>query len=219
MSTASDSLIAKIQKLLALARDMRGNENEAAVAMSKVQELLAAHNLNMAELELAAPRSTDTLKARVKTPVDGSAMYEYQRSLMRVIAKTHFCMYFTGETKRESFGKTRTVRQHVLLGSEVNILASRLLYTYLVETFDRLLPYTGMEKRGRDALAWLLGCSERMQERLLASHEAQLREAGSSAPAHGGQQLALVDVFQTEEDLNKDACYGCEPGTTTRKRL
>lgn len=217
MSDVNDRLIEKIRKLLALSRN-NSNENEASAAAAKVHELLASHNIEMAQLESDTPNSTDALERRERTPHDRSAMYNYQRSLMETVAETNFCMYFLTEVDKESFGKMRRVKSHVLLSSKVNMAVATMLYDYLVDAMDGLLPYTGMQKRGKDALAWLDGCTYRLCERLTDRFNREKMEKRDPI-VHGGNQLVMADVHATEADLNNDAFNGWEPGTTTRHRL
>jgi hypothetical protein len=102
------------------------------------------------------------------------------------------------------------------------------MYDYLVETLDRLLPYQGMQKRGREALLWLEGASDRIGERLNAKRRAMEEESrrkrdeaqanATTTSSTPGTALVLSDVYSTEEDYNTDFEYGLEPGTTARKR-
>ena len=55
--TIPEGLRARIAKLMALASDARGNENEAAAASAKVQSLLREYNLEMSQI-------TETVRAR-----------------------------------------------------------------------------------------------------------------------------------------------------------
>lgn len=60
----TDPIIARIQKLLALAGS--SNEHEAALAAAHAQRLLAEHNLAMADIESAQkPQSVDKVEAQV----------------------------------------------------------------------------------------------------------------------------------------------------------
>lgn len=226
-TTLPDNVLTKIRKLLALAADKRGNEHECAVAAEMAQSILAQYGLEMAQLGDVV--NDDPASKRAKVSHDRSAMYNYQRVLMEHVAKTHFCRYFTVEEFAESFGKTRKVRRHQLLGRSINVQAATMVYDYLIDTMDRLLPWQGMEKRGKNALAWLDGCSSRLGERLdqkrrdmeaeserKKQEEATRSRHPSAAPA--GNALVLADAYGSEDDLNTDFMYGYEPGTTARNR-
>ena len=232
--TISDQMLSKIRKLLALASN-NPNENEAAAAAEKVQSLLQDYNLSMADIGTNEDKTTtptvDAGGKREKTSHDKAAMYQYQRSLMKVIAEQFFCRWWDGETFRkdpkgsrrryfEEVGEYvtgRYVRTHFLLGKEVNVVSAKLLYDYLIETMDKLLPYQGMEKRGKNALLWLEGCTERLTERL----EEITRKRNTKDDTVTAQTPGLVrlsDVYSNEADLNTDAYYGYPAGTTAARR-
>ena len=226
MSDTNDAMIAKVRKLLAMTTAAGATEAEAANAASLVQTLLATHNLSMAQVEASAPANAANVK-RAKTQANHAAMYRYQRDLMSALASNNFCKHFITEVREQSFGKMRKVKRHVILGRESNVQVTLLTYGYLVATMDRLLPYSGMEKRGKDALLWLEGCGDRLRVRLSAKrrqHEAASKAAASEqAPARSsdgtpGTALTLVDVYASEESLNEDFHWGLPAGTTAAHR-
>lgn len=225
-----DRLVARIRKLLALANDARGNENEAANAAALAARLVAEHGLDLAVLEA---QNTDAPQGgqRERTQHARAAMYLYQRTLMEGIARNNMCRYWVEETTAHSFGKLRKVKRHTLLGRTINVQATLMVYDYLVSTMDRLLPWQGTALRGKEALAWLSGCAERLVERLNdqrrrmeAEQKAARREAETRArhpgapPPTPGTALVLSDVFSSEDDYNTDFLNGWEPGTTARER-
>jgi len=80
MTTDSDSIIRKVQSLLALAGN-NANEQEAALAMEKAQELLAKYNLDMAEIGQRESKPADAPRSKEK--VERSAMFKFQRDIGR----------------------------------------------------------------------------------------------------------------------------------------
>ena len=224
---ANGGIVAKLRKLLAMANHPGTGEAEAAAAMGRVQEILAKYNLDLAQVGSVGSDDSKYAK-RAQERHSKAAMYRYQRDLMSVIAKNNFCMWWIDEVHELSFRKMRTVKRHVLLGSEVNVTVSTMLYDYLIETMDRLLPYVGMEKRGKNALMWLEGCAERLAERItdkrrrMEAESAQQRDQDAVRARHPGAAptgaLVLSDVFSSEDDLNMDHRRGQAPGTTARAR-
>jgi len=229
--TTENAIVAKIRKLLAIQTAAGATEAEAANAATLVQRLLQAHNLEMSEVEAKAGAGA-IHEERRKTDIDMAAMYGYQRELMQTIAKNNFCMYFVEERKvphERKSGQFRVAKRHVLLGRKANIVSSEIMYNYLIQTMDRLLPWQGMEKRGKNTLLWLAGCTDRLTMRLRDERRKQEREseqakaeqkARASHPgaAPGENALVLSEVYSSEEDLNTDALRGLEPGSTARKR-
>lgn len=230
------TLIAKVQKLMALAQN-NPSEAEANLAAQRVQELLIAHNLTMAQVESTGKESSKPADTgqREKTAHTSAAMYKYQRDLMETLARNNFCMHWIQEQYKEDprakhehwvgdkLVKARLAKTHVLLGRDVNVLVTRLTYDYLIETMDRLLPWQGMQKRGKDALLWLAGCTERLVERLNEQRWKMERETSRVATeqegdTNGNALVSLKDLYGSEEELNQDFRYGQEPGTTASRR-
>ena len=239
----SNPIIDRIKKLMALSQS--SNQHEAALAAQRCQDLLLEHNLTMAEVNSASIQSnaSATSAKRERTSHDKSAMYKYQKDLMAVLAKNNFCMHWESEewkadpkgSKLRMFhshnscdgkndqDKGRIVKVHMLLGREDNVMVTRMMYDYLIETMDRLLPWQGMDKRGKDALLWLAGCTETLVQRLDEQRyqkEQETKKRQQEAAARGEAGLVkLSDLYNTEEELNQDARWGYEPGTTTRNRM
>lgn len=228
MSDANTSqIVDRLRKLKALHDHPGTPEHEAAAAAEAMQRILAEHNLSLAYLETS---TTVQAERRTREQHGRAAMYNYQQNLMKALARNNFCQHWLDEIVTKSNGKTRRVKRHMLLGRESNVTATKLMYDYLTDTMERVLPYTGMERRGRAAMAWLDGCSDRLVERLDAlrakmeeesERRAQEEKARSRHPASAPTANALIvlsDVYGTEDDLNQDFRYGYEPGTTARKR-
>lgn len=226
----SQNVVTRLQKLMALAQDKRGNEHEASAAMAKVQELLAEYNLSLADIQ-TAPQEGDK---RAKERHDKQAMYEYQRSLFRSVARAHYCVYWTGETgSYNDSGRWAKRYYHCLVGREANVIAAKLMFGYLNTTIERLSSelYPHPRNLSRSALSWKEGCAYRLGERL--SERQQEADAAQKAKAEAARQAAtqqtsagqpctalvlLSDVRQSEADLNNDFRLGLEPGTTTARR-
>lgn len=242
MSEMSNKLIDRLKKLLALAKDTRGNENEAAAAMEKVQALLAEYNLTMADLESQGGK--DESGRRSQDKYEKSAMYEYQRGLMKAVAEAHYCLYWTGA--RIDYRGKRPVKRfyHVLVGREANVISARLMFEYLNTTIEKLSTerYTSRGNLSRSAISWKEGCASRLEERLTerrekadreqeekvkeAQRQAREAQARASHPASAPQDqpsagalVLLTQVRQDERDLNNDFLRGYEPGTTALRRL
>ena len=138
----NDSIIRRIQKLLALGKGRGATEGEASNAMDMAMDLLAKYNLDMAVIqETAVAGGTVVAKEkREKSKINKSAMYGWQKDLCRVIAECNYCWHWVQEVK-ESYNTRqgeafRYVKRHVILGSEVNAVAVTILYEYLVETLE-----------------------------------------------------------------------------------
>lgn len=102
-TTVSDAVIAKLQKLLNMAKQGQNSgeehtEAEANVAMALAQKLMAKHNLSMAMVEANGETTTVGGSKRSKEKMVGRAMYKWQQALMSETAKANFCRHFIGTT-------------------------------------------------------------------------------------------------------------------------
>lgn len=210
--------IVKIQKLLKLANNA-GNEAEAAHAANLAQELLAAYNLEMAQIDAAtqAGAAEEKTGKRVKDKYERSAMYAYQRQLWKALAEANYCWYeATPVYKENSKGHMmRATYHHYIIGREANVITTRLMGDYLETTINRLVPF----KPGRDSskswISWKEGCVAKLVERLAAKRremeEESLRKAEEAAKQPGAEMgITLYDAAKTEADANYLFMHGQE---------
>jgi hypothetical protein len=223
--TTENPVLSKIRKLLALADAARNSsEAEAQAAALKVQELLAAHNLTLSEVEQAGGTSDDGARGVVQA--DRRAMYKWQVDLMAKLADNNFCMHRVSEVEAHDGRKVRRSKQHVLVGRELNVQVTVATYDYLSEAVKRAANehgYAHAADTEKDHHIFLSGAVDRLCERLTERRRQQEREqqaAREAARAAGGQVNALVltDVYGSEHDLNLDAMNHLPPGTTAQKR-
>lgn len=225
---------AKIEKLLALAKHDRTNENEATSAAAMVQRLLQERGLTLAHVEARGGQSADPNQAaRDKTTTDRRALYLWQQRLMAAIARNNFCLHRLEEVWAMDRGKNRKSKRHMLIGRPINIRVTLLAYDYLVATIRRLAGEDGFghAEREKDHHIFLDAAVIRLKERLDEQREAReeederrkkeaaaTRRHPSAAPAEPGTALVLTDVYGSEEELNQDRLHGLEPGTTSAAR-
>lgn len=206
-------VIGKIRKLLSLAQN-NPSEQEAAVAMAKAQEMMAAYNLEMTQLD-AAPDPTKksaTDFKRVKEKYERSALFDFQRALWEAVARVNYCYYEAIPVyKTNTLGvRLKANYHHYLIGREANVVMTKIMGEYLEEVITKLCPY----KVGKPMFSWKEGCAARLVERLNIKRwelEAQSREASKRAQEAGGTSTALMtmdNVSQTEEDLNYREQWG-----------
>ena len=218
-----DAIIAKVRKLLALAEN-NANEHEAAVAATKVQELLEAYNLDMAIIG----KATNTFAPRKDQRREGG-LYKWQRNLWYAVATLNFCRYWYLKGNRAG-----STYEHQILGSHVNVVGTEVMAKYLEQTIERLARRWVAENRPgksifiKEAIAFREGVAERLCSRLWTAryeHEAEVkakakeeRERKAAQGIFTENALVLQDVVNTEEDLNTDHINGWEPGTAAAKR-
>lgn len=213
MSEINDNIIRKIQKLLALGQ-RGGTEAEASAAMAMAQELLAKYNLDMAVIQNAAVEGGTVVakEKRERTKINKSAMYKWQQELCRVIADCNFCYYWPQEFmepyQSKHGPKYRNVKRHMIVGKEVNVVAVTIMYEYLAEIMEELLPYPNAERLSRSAMSWREGCAERLMYRIRVKFR-EMQDASDAAMKQSGKMgLVLRSVYLQEYEANYDALCG-----------
>jgi hypothetical protein len=229
----SDSIVRKIQLLLQLANRAQGNETEAATAMGKAQELLAKYNLDLTTVQdkvVAGGTNTpdDAMARRDYAKINRSAMYQWQRNLVKAIAEANYCRYWVEDTtdtvriapsRRRYEGeveRTRNVKRHKLLGRTANTMAVLIMVDYLMDTIERLLPYPTAERLSRSANSWRQGCSDRLIERIKEKAEAMRKaDYASQGEAAYSTAIAVRNMDAAEQAGNYDHIKGA--GAWARK--
>lgn len=237
MATDPTQAIERIRKLMALTEGRGASENEATIAASMVQRLLAEHNLSMAAVE-ASGGATQAGGKREKSQAAYRQVYKWQRRLMASVADVNYCACFEREEWVD--GKGSQERKPVfdgydLIGRVDNVTTVKVMFEYLVEAIERLardaVGNDPTQYFTRPAHSFKEGCADRLTERLTEQKrdlvEAQEREAKDrqAAARHPGAApgtavaILLRDLVQDEKDLNEDVRRGVEPGTTARERF
>lgn len=231
-------VVEKVEKLLALANRKKGNEAEAASAAAKAQQMLLAHNIDMAMVEQASGGSGRREDVKHK-----GGTYLYQRDLWRAVAELNFCLYWTSQkwASRKAMRKNywgekveETVwhiqHQHRVVGRTVNVTLTKTMAGYLEQAIERIV----MERLGDDntqrfsrwAVSYRKGAAARIIEKVqdrrdeLEAEEARkVREAQHAAERAGvstATTLTIADVRKSERDANMDHIHG--EGWSARQR-
>lgn len=95
---AQDDIIRKIKKLLALSRSP--NEHEAALALQKAQEMMAAHSVSTETLRMA-----EITEAKTKSSVKASPA-RWERRLFHLVSDAFGCqgIFWTGGWEKGEWG-------------------------------------------------------------------------------------------------------------------
>lgn len=225
MTEPNTKILERISKLLAVNVARGATEAEAAIAAEHVQRMLQEHNLSLSTVEQAQGDGYESTIKREKVNTGLRAMYKYQRDLMGAVADSNFCLHKIVEVKtpRRSEGPDRMSQQHVLVGREVNVKASTMLYDYLIVAVKRAATDAGYTE-GKDGRYFMEGAVSRLTERLAARRRERERESAANAAqaqAKGngtGKELVLADVYGSELDQNNDVLNGFPLGTTAKRR-
>lgn len=210
----------RISKLLAIQEARGATEKEAQQAAEHVQRLLQKYNLTLSEVERHG--SADQSRRKDGISIRNNNM-PYLDRLAVGVAATNFCMTRVGSRLE---GKAR--RRHVtLVGREVNVIATKLTFEYLLEACfremrDHNYQLTSGGEYNREALWFLEGMSDRLVSRLQKLREEREAESAQQATAAQGngthRELVLSDVYGSEQDLNNDFLNDFPAGTTAARR-
>ena len=222
MDDATRKVVDKIAKIFQLA-EKNPNKEEAAAAMAKGQEMLAAYNLDMTTIE---QNSGDTGK-RLDEKVTGG-MYKYQRQLWTHLAELNFCMYWTmlvrvkPGTPQAKRGRIYT-HEHRLVGRQVNCIATRNMGSYLEGVINRLcIERMGGEQRSGFYSSWAVAFREgiadsvmqKVRQRRRGQQEEEQRKADEAkeraerAGISVATALTIKGVKDAEEIANYDFLNG-----------
>lgn len=224
-------IVERIHKLLALAKDGGATEAEADSAMNRAQEIMAKHNLSMAEIESAGQSADAEGGRREKTALDGRVLFEYQQKLMDMVAYVNFCHASVRQKwdDRKGNGRWRPAG-YTIIGRQANVIATTTTFDYLNSTINRcareFVHGDHTQLMSNMARSFKRGMADRLNTRLwnrykdiLAEerrqHEAKQNGNGNTANA---LVIRLEDIAQKERDANNDMRWNLEPGTTTRRR-
>lgn len=228
-TTVTPKIIARIQHLIALAKN-NPNEHEAEAAANQAQALLAKHNLEMASIEASGGTvADDSGGIRVKEEAKGKAMYKWQRDLMEAVANLNYCYHRVGHTGKYNKASVWTRQPfHFIVGRQVNVLSARLMFDYLTETVEKLVPVTDNSQRlSKSAMSWKEGCVARLIERLNDKRwereeaVAQTEKAAAAAASSAGSSstaLTLASMTKGESDANWELANNYPAGTLVKWR-
>lgn len=148
-----NQIVEKIRKLQALAEG--ATEHEAALAASRVQELLAKHNLDIGSIELESEPGTrqEVGRAYRRIPAFANILSGACDELFDVRSYLH--------------GSKRFGHVFVFVGLKANVEAACLTYSYLMESVESLLrgaKATRIVYGSEECLAFRIGAATRIHD-------------------------------------------------------
>lgn len=217
MSEISDKTMELIAKLQNMTVDRGASENEAAIALQKMQKLLFDHNLSLSDVNVkskstnpvqditdsytdASVRTNRNPGAGFKTRGENLPAYEreWRVKLASSVARYNFCRIMIG-------GDFESV---YFVGKPDNIEFVKIVWAYAIEQVDRLsyealsarrkLPKEERYESGKEwRKNWLHGCVQRLNERLYDSWQALQTESNV------GTALILVSDTSLQEYVDR----------------
>jgi len=171
----TNRIIDKIRKLLALATSP--NEEEAAAAAMKAQELLARHNILREQVETVVTATEPLIEVVVSTPRDA-----WRQALGQATGRLYFSVHYV-----DMLGEV-TIDDHTFVGEVHNASVAALMFGYLSDTVERLAQVAAETNPDpKYAAAFRNGCAARLfvrlNERFIASTKGKLDATGTTLPA------------------------------------
>lgn len=179
----NDKILDRVKKMLALANDAGATEGERDTAMRMAYNLLAKHNLTMADLpsdQSSEPREEHT------TTISAD---KWARSLAQAVGKLFFCKYFFGRTGVS--GKD----VHYFVGRQSNAVTALHMTEYLIKSVKREASRRYGSATSPEGRSFCVGTVSTIRSRV----EDLIRTAPEGAP---GSALVLVNLHKQEEDAN-----------------
>lgn len=160
MTTPRQRLVAKIKAILAKTIDNGATEEEAAAALEKAQEIMAAHDISMTEIEALAEARAEGAEIFASGTID---FYGIKKSLGYGIEKY---------TKTKCWISSRTGVTYCGLASDVELAAwlTQHLSQFVVErlnAYRKLRSKNGFGTSRMVASSFVRGCCQRITEKLV----------------------------------------------------
>jgi hypothetical protein len=188
-----DKLLDKIKKMLAKAGN-NPNEHEAALAANMAQELLARHNLTMADVP--DDDQPDDLADIVTDGTIVTASHPWRRPLGSAVATMYFCKYmFVG-----AGGKNK----HMFVGARHNVAVATVMYLYLLTTVERLAQEGSRSIPAQEKSPYRTTFRGACSTRLCARINERIRDAkqGTAMASTGTTLPALLSLYDRATSLN-----------------
>jgi hypothetical protein len=199
MNEKRDKLAERVAKLLRLASN-NPNEREAMAAMERAYSLMEEHNLTMAQVD-AHGSGDERLQESFHGDYRGQT---WARSIWAGVAELNFSMYaFMTAERVQRYRRTadghfekrpmRDVDEHLIIGTESNVVSTKFMVEYLIATVERL---AGQECYGaREQHAFKIGCADRLYDRLTTLRREREQASRKEQQAASGNLPVLADVY------------------------
>jgi hypothetical protein len=125
-----ESVLQKIRKLLALAQNNK-NANERDVAMQFAMDMLAKHNLSMAQIMQAGAIGDDNGAVKVGEYESDIRLERWTKDICSAVCKLYYCDYYMTGALSENYA-LRTVP--VFIGTRENISVAIEVANYLIRS-------------------------------------------------------------------------------------
>lgn len=170
-----DNILTRIQKLLALTESRGATPDEAASAAAKVQALLFAHNLSMADVEQHAAEPPDDMGREDVEAAGPVICAGFTGTLLQIIARWNFCKAI----------QILGTRRSVIIGKPHNVEVCRYMTDHLSAALHKMAREAHKASDGSTPFvrfynAFWKGALSVINQRLREQHEASTAASAAS---------------------------------------
>jgi hypothetical protein len=176
-------ILERVAKLFALTESP--NENEAAAALARANQLLEKYNLTRgvvenSEQQTAEKGLTDSLGANVQ---------KYRYTLAEATAQLHDVQWYRQQLRRA--GSRAAYDKHIVfVGLPANVSTALTTYPYLLASTEAFYRSVCQEAGGGSARDYKQGFADRIRQRVAQLKREALDNPGVAALVHVGNQVA-----------------------------
>lgn len=195
MKSDNEKLVRTIQALMAKANDPGVTEAEALAYSEKAQELLAKHNIAMADITNVGDDTSNNVNGTSYNEKEKGWKSESRKQLLRAVCRFYMC-----EAVGPGRGGSKT---WIIVGKPVNVEVAVSMTDYLIQTTIRLSGDYGRANRGLgvNVIDFRRGCMARLAERLNEMRRDQLAKTPEYQP--NGNPGNLPALFRSENEITR----------------
>jgi len=176
-----NSIISKIQKMLALAANAGATEGERDNAMRMVHAMMAKHNLNINDVQVSE------VEENREEQVSTAHTAVWCRHLSNSIAKLFFCKYYYHTSPR---GKI----EHRFVGKSSNVATAVLMSNYVINSILKEAKKSYKDSTGVRSFA--VGAQYKISDRVKEMMTSKSGESTSTS-------VAIINLYKTEQEANE----------------
>jgi hypothetical protein len=178
-------ILERIAKLFALTESP--NENEAAAALARANQLLEKYNLTRGVVEDSGQQTAE----KGMTDSLGANVQKYKYTLAWATAHLHDVEWYVHRSLRDTIGWRLAYDKHVIfIGLSANVSTALTTYPYLVATAEAFYRSVQREHSGGNARDYKQGFADRIARRVREQKRAALDNPGTRALIRVGNEVA-----------------------------
>lgn len=188
---ATDKVLNRIKKMLALANDAAATEGERDNAMRMAYATMAKHNIDMATVESSGQQQTEKREEHYQEFFGRP----WARQVAHAIARMLFCEYVVSHVG----GEKSKIYKHRFIGRTSNAVTAAELSRYLVNSIikeARTRYGSGGSAEGR---TFSVGATSAIRERVRKMIQEATQPPVEKTP---GTALVLVNMYRSEAEAN-----------------